>query len=66
MIKSSQLLTKDGKIISIMSLFSLHQIVIPIVSEAQLINITSKLIAIAPQVKPETKALWLRKIRDDH
>lgn len=61
-VKSAQLTTRDGKIISIMSLFALHQIVVPIVDEQELISLTSKFLAMAPAVKPETKDKWLRAI----
>lgn len=62
MVTSSQLATGEGKIISIMSLFSLYQFVLPIESENTIINITSKFITMAPAIKPETKEKWLEKI----
>lgn len=62
MVTSSQLATGEGKIISIMSLFSLYQLVLPIESENAIINITSKFITMAPAIKPETKEKWLEKI----
>ena len=62
MVTSSQLATGEGKIISIMSLFSLYQFVLPIESEDTIINITSKFITMAPVIKPETKEKWLEKI----
>ena len=63
MVKSAQLSTGDGKIISIMSLFSLFQIANAIADETDLINLTGSYMAKAPAIKPETKALWLEKIR---
>ena len=63
MVKSSQLMTKEGRIISIMSLFALHQIAAPITTESELIQLTSRFLAAAPAVKPETKELWLQKIK---
>lgn len=62
MVKSAQLTTPDGRIISIMSLFALHQIAVPIAEDDELIRLTSKFLAIAPAVKPETKAKWLEII----
>lgn len=62
MVKSSQLATAEGKIISVMSLFSLYQIVAPIEEEVDIINRTSKFVTIAPAIKPETKEKWLSKI----
>jgi hypothetical protein len=59
MVKSSQLTTGEGKIISIMSLFALYQIAIPMVSENEFVNLTSKYITEAPAIKPETKKTWL-------
>lgn len=58
-------MTKEGRIISIMSLFALHQIATPIADEKALIQLTGRFLASAPAVKPETKELWLRKIRGD-
>lgn len=63
MVKSAQLATADGKLISIMSLFSLYQIAAPIVTEEEMISITSRFLAAAPAVKPETKTIWLRHIK---
>ena len=63
MVKSQQLATADGKLISIMSLFALYQISKPISSDAELINMTSAFISKAPSIKPETKQLWLEKIK---
>lgn len=62
MVNSSQLTTYNGKNISIMSLFSLYQLVKPVEPENGIINITSKYITLAPAIKPETKDLWLTKI----
>lgn len=64
MVKSAQLSTNGGEIISIMSLFSLYQIALPIVGEEELVHRTSKYMSIAPAVKPETKDIWLRKIAE--
>lgn len=64
MLKSSQLSAGGGKLISIMSLFSLYQLALPIESENAMINITSKFITMAPAIKPETKEKWLEKIID--
>lgn len=63
MVKSPQLATKDGKIITIVSLYTLYYIAKPIVSDLVLIKLTSSFIAKAPSIKPETKALWLEKIK---
>ena len=63
MVNSSQLATNDGKIITILSLYALYHLARPIVSESEMIQITSGYIAQAPSVKPETKALWLEKIK---
>ena len=62
MVKSAQLSTNGGEIISIMSLFSLYQIALPIVGEEELVHRTSKYMSMAPAVKPETKDMWLKMI----
>lgn len=63
MVKSAQLATTNGKIISIMSLFALYQIALPIAGEEEIIKLTSEFMSIAPAVKPETKEIWLQKIK---
>lgn len=63
MVRSPQLSTPDGKIISIMSLHTLYQLAIANTSETDLINLTAKYLATAPAVKPETKAAWLKAIK---
>lgn len=65
MVNSSQLATQDGKIITITSLHVLYYIAKPIASDNELIRLTSAYITKAPSVKPETKALWLKKIKSD-
>lgn len=61
-VNSSQLKTKEGKIISIVSLYVLYCIAKPIASNSELISLTSSYVAKAPSIKPETKALWLKKM----
>lgn len=62
MVQSQQLASGGGRKISIMSLFSLYQIALPLSSENELINLTSKYLAEAPAVKPETKQEWISSI----
>lgn len=62
MVQSSQLQTADGKRISIMSLFSLYQLVAPIETETAIINATSRFISMTPAIKPETREKWLNQI----
>ena len=64
-VKSSQLATGEGKIISVMSLFALYQLAMPIATETDIVNITGKFLAIAPAVKPETKDAWLKMLDEN-
>ena len=62
MVQSEQLASGVGRRISIMSLFSLYQIALPLSSENELIRITSFYMSKAPAVKPETKQAWIKRI----
>ena len=61
-LSSPQLETKDGKIISIMSLHLLYQLAVVFSGPQVLINLTGTYLALAPAVKPETKEAWLKRI----
>lgn len=63
MVTSDQLKTADGKIISIMSLHALYRLAASVVTENDLINSTGQYLSIAPAVKPETKAAWIKAIK---
>ena len=63
MVNSSQLKSAIGSKISIMSLFSLYQLAKAASSDAELINQTSRYLALAPAVKPGTKDFWLKAIQ---
>ena len=62
MVKSEQLSKAEGRLISIMSLYSLYQLTKPICSDHDLIIQTSKNMTIATTIKPETRQFWINKI----
>lgn len=65
MVKSDQLSKAEGRLISIMSLYSLYQMTKPICNDHDLIIQTSKNISIASSIKPDTRQLWIEKIKGD-
>lgn len=62
MLTSPQLATADGRKIAVMSLHLLYRMALAVSDENEIINITGTYLSIAPAVKPETKAAWLKLI----
>lgn len=61
MVRSAQLKTEDGRLISIMSLHALYRLA-AVLPDAELTSLTGQYLALAPAVKPETKTAWLNAI----
>lgn len=62
-VKSPQLATKDGKLISIISLHVLYQMAVVISTTAEIIDFTGTYLSLAPGVKQETKDTWLKMMK---
>lgn len=62
MVRSAQLRTEDGRLISIMSLHALYRLAAAVLPDTELISLTGQYLALAPAVKPETKTAWLNAI----
>ncbi len=61
MVTSPQLMIGSGKKIVVMSLHLLYRMALAVSSENEIINITGTYLSMAPAVKPETKAAWLKQ-----
>lgn len=62
-VSSVQLQGGSGSKITIMSLKCLYALIKPLSSENEIVNMVSRYIAMAPAIKPETKASWLTAIK---
>lgn len=63
LLTSPQLETADGRKIAVMSLHLLYRMAEAAAGDNEIIRLTGTYLSMAPAVKPETKAVWLKWVR---